>query len=281
LIQKNKSLSDLSTFGIGGKASYFTVCKSIDEMRLAYLFAREKTLPIIIVGKGSNTLFPDAGLDALVIQNRIDFLEIDENRAHVGAGYSFSLLGSKTVRAGLSGLEFASGIPASVGGAVFMNAGANGCETKDHLVEVKYLDEDGEVKTYSKEEMTFTYRKSSFQEMKGVIVGATFELTLDPEARDRQINIIEYRKKTQPLTEKSAGCVFRNPEGISASKLIDELGLKGKKVGGAMISPVHANFIVNTGNATQRDVLGLIEEVRDIVYKKEGVLLKDELRVIS
>jgi UDP-N-acetylmuramate dehydrogenase len=273
-LQKNRFLSEFSTFGIGGPIRYFVEVSSIEEMEEAYLL----DFPKLILGKGSNCLFPDEGFDGLAILNKIDFCHWNENEVTVGSGHSFSLLGVQTARKGLSGLEFASGIPATVGGAVWMNAGANGRETCDSLKSVLFF--DGARREYLRSELSFSYRTSPFQQMKGTILSATFALQSFPEARKSQLQIVEYRMKTQPLKEKSAGCIFRNPPGHSAGALIDKCGLKGVAVGGAKVSEIHANFIVNHASASASDVKELIRLVQEKVFEQTGVHLEPEVRMI-
>lgn len=278
---QDKPLRDLCTLGIGGPAKLFISVKTIDAMKAALLEAKEQQLPYFILGKGSNCLFDDRGFNGLVIQNKIDFVEkLPDHHYHVGAGYSFALLGVQTAREGLSGLEFASGIPASVGGAVYMNAGANGMETCECLVSVDYMDEDGNLETLPKSKLSFGYRTSAFQKMPGVIVGATFALKPLTEARQKQIEIVQYRQKTQPYGHKSAGCIFRNLPGSSAGKLIQECGLKGFTVGAASVSDLHANFLINQDEATSEDFKKLIEHVREKVREQTGLELESEVRVI-
>lgn len=283
-LQSGRFLSEFSTFGIGGPIRYFAEAATIPEMEEALCFARETRLPFLILGKGSNCLFDDRGFDGLAILNKIDSCEIRENAVSVGAGYSFSLLGVQTARKGLSGLEFASGIPATVGGAIFMNAGANGKETGDCLASVLYLHADGRKQLFAKNEISLGYRTSSFQSMQGqgVILGAEFLLSPNPAARASQLQIIDYRIKTQPYKEKSAGCMFRNPPGgPSAGALIDRCGLKGFSVGGAKVSEMHANFIVNSGQATSAQVLELVRQIQQKVYEQTGVHLEMEVRPIG
>lgn len=280
LFQCNQPLSEVSTFAIGGNARLFAAISTVEGMQVALSYASEHQIPVFILGKGSNCLFDDRGFDGLVIQNKISYLSIEDKIVDVGAGYSFSMLGLKTAKSGLAGLEFASGIPATVGGAVFMNAGANGGETADHLIEVSFVDEKGDLHILPKEKLSFSYRHSSFQERKGAIVSAKFLLTPSEEARQKQFTIIEYRKRTQPYNDPSAGCVFRNPEGGSAGALIEKSGLKGFSVGGAEVSTLHANFIVNKGGATASDVLALVEEVKKRVKEVAGVSLEMEVRCI-
>lgn len=279
--EENKPLSQLTTFGIGGPARYFFDVRSIEEMKDALIFCRESRLRYMILGKGSNCLFDDRGFNGAIIANRIDFLQRPSPELfYAGAGYSFSLLGTQTARQGYSGLEFASGIPGSVGGAVFMNAGANGRETCESLQSVEFMTEEGELLHMQRSNMSFSYRTSCFQSMPGAIISATFRLDAVATAREKQFKIIDYRKKTQPYGEKSAGCVFRNPECSAAGALIDQSGLKGTCVGGAQVSPVHANFIVNTGNAKAADVLTLMEHIKHQVKEKTGIELESEVRCI-
>lgn len=250
-------------------------------MRSCIQFCNLEKLPYLIIGKGSNCLFDDKGFDGLVILNKISFCHYEEEIVSVGAGYSFSLLGSQTARKGFSGLEFASGIPATVGGAIFMNAGANGSETCNSLLDVSFVNERGELEVLTKESLVFSYRYSSFQEKKGAIVSARFKLTPSSEARPKQLNIIEYRTKTQPYGDKSAGCLFRNPQGFSAGALIQECGLKGIRVGGAEVSTLHANFIINKEGATAEDIRKLADLVQRTVKEKKGIDLHMEVRQIS
>lgn len=239
------------------------------------------SIPYFILGKGSNCLFDDRGFNGMIIHNKIHFMTFDSfGNFHAGAGYSFSLLGIQTARKGWSGLEFASGIPGSVGGAVFMNAGANGSETCQCLESIDYIDENGSFQTLDARKLKFGYRYSEFQTMKGAIVGATFKLTPSEEARKKQIDIVNYRSRTQPYHEKSAGCIFRNPDCKHAGKLIESNQLKGIQIGGAKISEIHANFIVNTGNASSKDVIKLVQFIQETIKKNEGIELQNEVRYI-
>jgi UDP-N-acetylmuramate dehydrogenase len=278
--KSDQPLSEFSTFGIGGPARYFIEIGEIEQMQEAILYCKREKLPYLVIGKGSNTLFDDKGWDGLVILNKIAFCRQEGGSFAVGAGYSFSLLGVQTARKGWSGLEFASGIPGSVGGAVYMNAGASGVETFSVLSQVHYISEEGEVLVFPKEKLEFGYRFSSFQKMKGAIVAAQFILNPSKEARQKQLEIIDYRTSTQPYGEKSAGCVFRNPSTGSAGALIENCGLKGMTVGGAKVSPLHANFIVNFGNASAKDVMELASLIQKTVKEKSGIKLEMEVRYI-
>ena len=280
-LQQGKLLKEVSTLGIGGPAQYYVEIRTVEEMQNVLIYCYDQALPFFILGRGSNCLFDDRGFAGVIIHNKIDFKE--ENPPgifHVGAGYNFSLLGSQTAREGWSGLEFASGIPGSVGGAVFMNAGANGKETCESLTSVDFLTPDGVFQIMKKENLQFSYRTSSFQSTRGAIVGATFSLTPSKDARQKQIEIITYRKNTQPYSEKSAGCIFRNPSCGHAGALIDKSGLKGARIGGAKVSEIHANFIVNTDNAKAAEVLALIDHIKRRVKDHAEVDLESEVRYI-
>ena len=280
--QKQKLLRDFSTFGIGGPARYFAKAKTVEQMQEMLTFAHTASLRALILGKGSNILFDDRGFDGLVILNRIDYLSNSptEGAFRVGSGYSFPRLGGFTARNGWSGLEFASGIPATVGGAIYMNAGANGKETADTLHEVGYVTEKGELKRLAKNALNFSYRSSSFQQWGGAIVEGVFHLTASINAQKDQKQLLHYRLKTQPYGEKSAGCAFRNPKEMAAGQLIEECGLKGQTQGGASISTLHANFIVNKGKAKAQDVLTLMHKVKEQIYIKKGIILEEEIRYI-
>ncbi len=278
---RNQPLSDYCTFRIGGPAKYFRIVDSEEAMRQALAFAQTEQIPWIVIGKGSNCLFDDLGFDGLVILNKITGIQDQGNgRFQAGAGHSFAHLGVTTARQGWSGLEFASGIPASVGGAVVMNAGANGTETCETLVEVAFMHPDGTTQNYSRGELHYSYRHSPFLEWKGAVLGATFQLKPSATARETQIAIVNKRLVSQPYNDPSAGCVFRNPEGNSAGALIDRLGLKGLRVGDAEVSPIHANFVVNRGNARASDVLELLKQVEDKIRDANGISLQREVRVI-
>lgn len=277
-MEENVLLSQFSTFGIGGPARWLVRASTVDELKEALHFAISRQLPYITIGKGSNCLFDDEGYDGLVIINRHSTVECsEEGFVTASSGFSFARLGSYTARRNLSGLEFAAGIPGTVGGAVFMNAGANGSDTSERLVYVDFLHESGEVKRLLKRNLLFSYRHSPFQSMPGIILEAGFQLEPCPVASQKQHEILHYRTSTQPYGEKSAGCIFRNPDIISAGALIDKLGLKGMSVGDAEISTQHANFIVNKGNAKAQDVLELIRLIQERVHATHDIELMQEV----
>jgi len=274
-------LSAFSTFGIGGAARFFFEPKKVEDLQKAFRWAFTTGTEVLVVGRGSNCLFADDGFDGLVIKNSVAHCKEESGTFSVGGGYSFSRLGVQSARSGLGGLEFAAGIPGTVGGAVYMNAGAHGQCTADIVSFVDYVNEKGERISVSGETIEFGYRYSSFQHLKGAIASVDMTLNLFPEAFERQKEMLKRRKGTQPYHERSAGCSFRNPPGTSAGKLIEEAGLKGVQIGGAQISTMHANFIINTGGAKASDVIHLLDHVREMVYRKTGVLLEPEVRIIE
>jgi UDP-N-acetylmuramate dehydrogenase len=273
-------LKNYTTFGIGGPARLFASAHTSQEMQQMIAFAHQEGLPLHVLGKGSNCLFDDRGFNGLVILNCIDFLSQKEGEWQVGSGYSFARLGTLTARAGYQGLEFAAGIPATVGGAIYMNAGAGGQETAERLSVVECVTREGDLLRLKKEEMEFGYRTSCFQRLSLVITEAIFVLTSTSGAKERQRELVRARLASQPYKAKSAGCAFRNPPHRSAGRLIEECGLKGYRIGDALVSPLHANFILNEGNATAEQVRTLMGHVKETVYQKKGVLLEEEIQLI-
>lgn len=280
-VQFKAPLKEYCTYAIGGPAKELVIALTKDELKECLYEAKKLNKRYIVIGKGSNCLFDDRGFNGQVIVNRIQDIEWKESSVVVGGGYSFSLLGIQASRKGYTGLEFASGIPGSVGGAVYMNAGAGPGETKDVLEEVEFLHEDGRIEIYKRDALQFSYRMSIFQQMKGAILSATFGLKPALDAKERQEKLLAYRMETQPYKERSCGSVFRNPEGDSAGRLIDSLGLKGLTQGGAKISEIHGNFIVNHNQASADDILDLIRYVQIKAQHHAGVALEPEVKYIT
>lgn len=276
---ENVALSKYSTFKIGGAADYLVSVTSDLELLEALRFAKSRDLPFMVVGKGSNCLFDDAGFRGLIIINKLMSFEQVGPLFTVGAGYSFSQLGRVTAKSGYGGLEFASGIPGTVGGAVYMNAGANQKETADHLEMVSFVDEEG-AHTVEAKALKFAYRYSSFQENEAVITGASFRLIPFEGAREQQYEIIERRKQTQPLQEPSCGCIFRNPPQDSAGRLIEQAQLKGRELKGVSVSRIHGNFIVNQGQGSSGAVRELVALIREEVRAQFNVELESEVNYV-
>lgn len=277
-----------TTFRIGGPAECYAVTDDADEVRMLVSFCREREVPFHIIGNGSNLLVSDDGIKGLVIRmegNRISETPGADGtvRFRVSAGTLLSGFAKAVCRDGYTGLEFATGIPGSVGGAVVMNAGAYGGEIKDRLVNADVLTKDGEVLRLSGPELELSYRHSNVTEREYIVLSAEFALEKgDPAAiRETVDELSGKRKDKQPLEYPSAGSTFKRPEGCFAGKLIDDCGLRGFTVGGAQVSEKHCGFVINRGGATAEDVLGLIGAVQKTVLDRFGVLLEPEVRFLG
>jgi len=279
----NFPLKALSTWKVGGLAETVIWPEHEEELSSILKQAQEEGTPARLFGRGSNVLFPDEGLSGItLISTSLNNVVWGKERVKVGAGYSLARLAQEAGERELSGLEFARGIPGTVGGAVVMNAGAHGGEIQNILEQVRILSFVGELKTLNKEEIQFGYRECSLRG-KAWVLEAHFQLRKGEGEQIQQImrESLSKRKTTQPLEFPNAGSVFRNPPGDSAGRLIEQAGWKGKGIGGAQVSSKHANFIVNLGNATAHDVLNLIHEIQDDIYHKFGVELKTEVQYIA
>ena len=282
-ISTNRSspLSEWTTLGVGGPADEMAFPRDAEEAACVLRACGDRGLPWRALGRGSNLLVDDAGVRGVVISTR-DLRSIRigrDGRVHAGAGLPTSVLLKQTVAAGLGGLECLVGYPASAGGAARMNAGGRWGETGAEVEEVVVVDAAGEIRTLSAAECAFAYRRSSLGAV--LVVEVVFRLPeVDVPAYRARIDAIRREKSAaQPLGEPSAGCVFKNPPGGSAGRLVDAAGLKGHVLGGAMVSTVHGNFIVNRGGATAADVRRLIDHARDEVLRRFGVELEQEVEV--
>jgi UDP-N-acetylmuramate dehydrogenase len=257
----------------------------LGELKEGLRLAHELQVPITIIGNGSNLLVRDGGIRGLVIKlaGTLDWVHINGTRIQAGCGVLLAALAYKAVEAGLKGLEFAAGIPGTLGGAVNMNAGAYGGEMNDVVVCVRVLDLQGREWEMSREELAFGYRTSSLQSMDCLAVEVTMELS--PGCKEESMAIINElntkRREKQPIALPSAGSVFKRPPGCYAGPLIEQAGLKGYRVGDAEVSTLHAGFIVNVGRATAKDVLDLIAHVQSTVKDKFGIDLQTEVRVLG
>lgn len=280
-VRTNQPLADYTTWKIGGPADLFIKPHSKDELAYALNVLRKHEIPWLQLGRGSNMLISDKGIRGAVIKLGKEFeqLSFDEDRVRVGGAYSFIRLSVMAAKQGLTGLEFAGGIPGTVGGAIYMNAGAHGSDVSRVLKFAEVLLDTGERDTFNAEDLQFSYRSSLLQKVPGIVTEAVFQLEYGDrkEIAASMASFKDRRLRTQPLKLACAGSVFRNPEGHFAAKLIEEAGLKGTRCGGAEVSMQHANFIVNTGNATAKDVLTLIEQIQGIIYQKYGLELKPEV----
>ncbi|MBN1914768.1 MAG: UDP-N-acetylmuramate dehydrogenase [Parachlamydiales bacterium] len=277
MIQENVELKPYSSFKIGGKARYYVVVENKEALKEAFLFAKKKGIFFKVLGRGSNILFDDRGFSGLIIHNHIRDCSIDPTCVRVGSGYNISKLALETSKKNLLGLQFAYLLPASVGGAVYMNASAFDQKISSIFVEASYMHEDGTEQTMTSKEVEFGYRFSSFQKRTGAIIDVTFSLQSSLECLALLEEYARRRKETQPLDAWSCGCVFKNPPNVAAAYLIDQANLKGISIGGAQVSQKHANFIVNTGNATAGHVEELVKLIRKKVYKSTGIFLEAEM----
>ena len=280
--QTDAKLAPHTTFGIGGHADYLVVPQSEDGLLSLVAFLREKEIRFGVFGNGSNVLFDDKGFRGVVIlTGGLRDVVFQDTLVKVSSGASLISLSMQAAKRSLSGLEFACGIPGSVGGAVFMNAGAHGGEMADIVLSSRYLDSSGNVREITQHE--FAYRHSVYQTNDSIILSCSLGLSYGVEAdiSAKMAENKEKRTKSQPIKDKSAGSVFRRTDGVIPAALIDQAGLKGLSVGGACVSEKHAGFIVNRGGATARDVLSLIELVKQKIDSVYGVQLIPEIRYVS
>ena len=280
---RDEPLSRHTSFRIGGPAKRMAFPKTAEELIVLDGFLRDALVRSILLGNGTNVLFPDEGLDAVVIATgEMDAIERDGDTLTADAGVSLARLATFAWQEGLTGLEFAHGIPGSLGGGVVMNAGAYDGSLSDVLVEATALFPDG-VRTIGVEDLRLSYRHSLFTEQSDAVV-LRAKVRLQAGDRDaikaRMDELMARRKASQPLEYPSAGSTFKRPAGHFAGRLIEDAGLKGARVGGAEVSPKHAGFVINTGGATCADVLGLIEKIQKTVYDAAGVMLEPEVRII-
>ena len=278
---ENEPMSAHTTFKIGGPADIMITVNTIDELQTALSACKASGIPMMILGNGSNLLVSDDGIEGAVIALDGDFKEItvDGDVITSGAGAKLSRLCTVALENSLSGLEFAYGIPGSVGGAMYMNAGAYGGEMKDVALSVTALSPDGEIREVPADALQLGYRTSVFKTNGDIILFSKYQLhNGDKDAIKAQMDdVMNRRKSKQPLEFPSAGSVFKRPEGAFAGTLIEQCGLKGKTVGGAQVSEKHAGFIINVGGATCDDVMNLVKLVQDTVKSETGYYLEREI----
>lgn len=283
-LRLEEPMSKHTSFRIGGPVEVMAFPKNPAELsKILKTSVLLDTSPAIL-GAGTNVLAPDEGLRGLVIclKDCLDGMErTGDHTVRVMAGVTMTRAAVFAANLGLSGLEFAHGIPGTVGGGVYMNAGAYGGEICQVCKNVDVMDMEGNIRTLSNEEMGFSYRHSILEEQPGVVISAEFELTSKPmdEIREKMKELMGKRSASQPLDKPSAGSAFKRPVGGYAAALIDQAGLKGYQVGGAAISTKHAGFAVNMGGATAKDVRSLLEQVSDTVFEKSGIRLEPEVRI--
>ena len=285
-IRENEPMSAHCSFKIGGPARLMLLPASAGEAAAVLGLLRREGVRTLIMGNGTNLLVPDEGYDgAVVCMSRpcSDIELIGETKIRAGSGATLAATAVFAAEHSLTGLEFAHGIPGSVGGGTAMNAGAYGGEMRDVVESVEFVDLDGQIKTLEASELGMSYRHSVFSDTDKLITSVTFALTPGDAGaiRERMRELIEKRRASQPLDMPSAGSTFKRPANGYAAAMIDAAGLKGERVGGAMVSTKHAGFVINAGGASYEDVVALMREIRRRVYEREGVLLEPEVKLMG
>ena len=277
---QNEPMSRHTSFKVGGNAAFLVTAKNTEQVKAVYIFCKENEVPITLLGKGSNVLVSDSGIEGIVLKlaESPEIEILPDNTICCNAGMSLTALCLAAAENELSGLEFAYGIPGSVGGAVFMNAGAYGGEIKDVIISATAL-VNGEIKEFCADDMALSYRTSIFKTNGDIILSAKFKLIPDNKEniKARMNDFCERRKTKQPLEFPSAGSTFKRPEGYFAGALIEENGLKGFSIGGAQVSEKHAGFVINKSFAASKDIKLLIKHIQDTVLKNNGVILEREV----
>lgn len=283
-VLKDEPMSRHTTFRIGGPADYF-VCPDREQIAEVLAVAKKCGMAITVIGNGSNLLVGDKGIRGLVVEigSAMNQITVDKNHITAGAGALLSQVAAKAAAAELGGMEFAAGIPGSVGGAVTMNAGAYGGEMKDILRTVTVLTPEGELKTLDVSEMDLSYRHSCVPEQQYIVLEAEIELGYKPEEeiRAQMEELRNKRIEKQPLEYPSAGSTFKRPEGYFAGKLIMDAGLRGYRVGDAQVSEKHCGFVINRKNASAQEVRQLMQDVQDKVKAQFGVMLEPEVKMLG
>lgn len=278
----DEPMSMHTSFKTGGKADIFVKAYSVEEIKSVLKVLKENSIPLFVLGNGTNLLVKDEGFRGIILQVKLEDIKIDGTEVIVQSGVKNAVLSRKLIDNSLTGFEFASGIPGTIGGAIKMNAGAYGSEMKDIVTEVTYLDYNGNIHTINNSECEFSYRHSRFFNEKAIILEVKLNLQYGnkEEIENKVKELLKQRKEKQPLEYPNAGSTFKRGENYITAKLIDECGLKGYNIGGAQVSEKHAGFIVNKNNATSSDILKLIEYVQKCVKEKTGKEIKLEIEII-
>lgn len=281
-IQMNEKMSKHTSFKTGGVADFFIKIYTIDELKIVIKICKQNNLPIFILGNGTNILVKDEGYRGVIINLKFEDIKINEKMVTVGSGVKNAILANKLAENNLTGFEFASGIPGTIGGAIKMNAGAYGGEIKDILVDVKCMDYDGNIIALDNKSCEFDYRHSIFFNKNLIILEANFKLNKGKkeEILNKMNELNVKRKEKQPLEYPNAGSTFKRGDGFITAMLIDECGLKGYSIGGAEVSKKHAGFIINKNNATTSDILKLIDYVKNQVFEEKNKKIELEIEII-
>lgn len=283
---KNFDIKNLTTFKVGGKVDYLVIPKDIEDIKKTLKIGKERDIPVYVMGNGSNLLVSDKGVRGIVLRiskENFNKVSLKGNIIDSESGVPLSELISLSIKSELSGLENLYGIPGVLGGVIAMNAGTDGCSISDFMREIKIIDTSLNQKNLSKEEVLFSYRKSSVLEKKLIVLEAKIELK--KENKDKILKTLKEkmlrRKLTQPINFPTAGCVFKNEGENKAGYLIEKAGCKGLKIGDAEVSKLHANFILNKGNATFMEIISLMKLVREMVYEKFKIMLNPEIVILG
>lgn len=287
-IKQNEPMKNHTSFKIGGPAEFYIKIKSVEELRKILEFAKNENIKVTIIGNGSNVLVPDEGINGIVIRTNLKDINIENKDSKnvevtVSDAVPIGFLAQKLLKEEITGFEELSGIPGTIGGAILMNAGAHGKEMKDIVTEIVAMDYDGKMYKFTNEEAEFSYRHSKFCSGEYIIIQAKlqFKKGNKEEIKAKMAEYVQYRKEKQPIESPSAGSTFKRGTDFITAKLIDEAGLKGYSIGGAKISEKHAGFIINTGNATAKDVLDLAKYVTDKVYEKFNKKIELEIKILK
>lgn len=283
-ILKNESLKNHSTFKIGGNAKYVVMPSDVDEIKELITYLKNEKIKFYVIGNGSNLLFDDDGFDGVIVKIAKNFsdVEVKDNVIYAQSGATLARVANVALENSLSGFEFAAGIPGTVGGAVKMNAGAYGGEMKDVVVSTTYLDKNNEIKERVGTEQGFVYRNSAFSDDEIILLSKiVLKHGSYDEIKFTMSDLNKKRREKQPLEYPSAGSTFKRPEGYFAAKLIDDASLRGVSIGDAQVSEKHTGFVINKGNATKKDVVMLMEHIKNTVREKFGVELEAEVKIIE
>ena len=285
----NEPMKKHTSFKIGGPADVFAKINTIEELKELLSIADKNKIPLTVIGNGSNILVTDKGIKGIVAKLNLKEIEIKKNLkenkiiVEVDSGVSLGFLSQKLLKEEISGFEELSGIPGTIGGAIIMNAGAHGKEMKDIITEIIAMDYSGKLHKFTKDECEFGYRQSIFQKENYIILHATLSLEngKTQQIKEKMDTYMQYRKEKQPIEYPNAGSTFKRGEDYITAKLIDEAQLKGYKIGGAEVSKKHAGFIINTGNATAKDVIDLTNYITEQIYKKFGKKINLEIKILG
>ncbi|WP_136479333.1 UDP-N-acetylmuramate dehydrogenase [Acetivibrio thermocellus] len=284
-VKLDEPMKNHTSFKVGGPADILVTPVSVSQLSQILKLCKNKSVPVFVMGNGTNLIVRDKGIKGVVVKifDNLNQFTVKDDIITAYAGILLSRVSTIAYENGLTGLEFACGIPGTLGGAVAMNAGAYGGEMKDVVVETEYMDKDGEIRVVRDDGHQFGYRTSFIQKNSGIVIKTSMKLKKGNKEEIKALmdDLTQRRQEKQPLEMPSAGSIFKRPEGYFAGKLIEDCGLRGHRIGGAEVSQKHCGFIVNTGDAKAKDILDLIEYIRNTVKMKFGVDMQTEVRIVG